>query len=163
MQKITASRAKQNFGELLETVQSGPVAVERHGAIKAIVCSPSVFEAMGAANVLSSTASDLDARRMARADQQLVEKNRLIKHQQIAIQLLVMADAKRDQVIALARGEVARWRSDRLCSRDYADLWEELLARPVDELAQAMSSETMEWAPTLRQNSPWHVVDWQAY
>lgn len=69
-----------------------------------------------------------------------------------------MPPARRRALIALAREEVRRWRRDRLCSADHADRWDELLGRPVGDLARAMCSETSEWGAALRQNSPWHVI-----
>lgn len=152
MHQITASHAKQNFGELLEALAHGPVAIERHKKIKAIVCAPEAFQA------LSSEASILAERRAARAAQRLVEKDRLIRHQKLAIDLLLMPKDRRDALIQRALAEVARWRRERLCSADYADRWEDLLLRPVEELAQAMASESLDWGTALRQNSPWPVV-----
>ncbi len=153
---MTASRAKQNFGALLEAVAKGPVAIERHKSIKAIVCSPGLFRAVEGH---SSSERHLEHRRAARAAQQLVEKNRLIKHQKLAIDLLQMPETKRSELIALARAEVLKWRRDRLCSTDYADWWDDLLGRSTGDLVQAMCSETFEWAAALRQNSPWHVIE----
>lgn len=152
MQQVTSSHAKQNFGELLEALAHGPVAIERHKKIKAIVCSPEMFRDQ------SSAERVLVERRAARAAQLLIEKDRLIKHQKLAIDLLLMSKVKRAELIRRAREEVARWRRDRLCSPDYADRWDDLLSRPVEELARAMGSDSLEWGPALRQNSPWHVV-----
>ncbi len=157
MDKMTASRAKQNFGELLEALAKGPVAIERHKSIKAIVCSPETFH--GTAGGFSSTSLALEDRRAARTAQQLVEKNRLIKHQKLAIDLLLMPEGKREELIARARAEVLRWRRDRLCSTDYADRWDDLLSCSVGDMAQAMCSETLEWGTALRQNSPWHLIE----
>jgi len=157
MERMTASRAKQNFGELLEALARGPVAIERHKSIKAIVCSPETFH--GAVQAHSTAGRALEGRRAARAAQQLVEKNRLIKHQKLAIELLLMRQTQREELMAQARAEVQRWRRDRLCSTDYADRWDELLGQSMEDLARAMCSETLEWAAALRQNSPWHVID----
>lgn len=157
MEKMTASRAKQNFGELLEAIAKGPVAIERHKSIKAIVCSPENFH--GTAGGFSSSSRALEDRRAARSAQQLVEKNRLIKHQKLAIDLLLMPEGKREELIARAREEVLRWRRDRLCSTDYADRWNDLLGCSVGDLVHAMCSETLEWGSALRQNSPWHVIE----
>ena len=157
MDKITASHAKQNFGELLEAVAKGPVAIERHKSIKAIVCSPETFHKT--VDGKSSQGRALEDRRAARASQQLVEKNRLIKHQKLAIDLLLMPQAKREELVARARAEVLRWRRDRLCSIDYVNRWDDLLGLAIGDLAQAMCSETIEWGTALRQNSPWHVIE----
>lgn len=157
MEQMTASRAKQNFGELLEAVARGPVAIERHKSIKAIVCSPEAFHRTGEGQSTSGQA--LEDRRVARAAQQLVEKDRLIKHQKLAIDLLLMPQTQREELIARARSEVQRWRRDRLCSTEYADRWDELLGLSIGDLALAMCSETREWSAALRQNSPWHVIE----
>jgi hypothetical protein len=149
---MTSSHAKQHFGELLDAVAQGPVAIERHRKIKAIVSSPDAFNGPAAAGQV------LAGRQAARAAQALVDKDRLIKHQRLAIELLVMPEAERTALIARARGEVAKWRRDRLCSADYADRWDELLALPIADLARRMCSDLMGWGVALRQNSPWHVV-----
>lgn len=154
---MTSSQAKQNFGALLEAAAKGPVAIERHKSIKAVVCSPELFRAR--VEGLSLPGRALEDRRAARVDQQLVEKNRLIKHQKLAIELLLMPETKRQDLIARARSEVLRWRRDRLCSTDYADRWDELLDRPVGDMSKIMCSETLEWGSALRQNSPWHVIE----
>jgi PHD/YefM family antitoxin component YafN of YafNO toxin-antitoxin module len=152
MQQMTSSRAKQNFGELLDALARGPVAIERHRKVKAIVCSPEDFdERSGAAHLLAE-------RRAARQAQLLVDKDRLIKHQRLAIKLLLMPSAMRAELVARARAEVVRWRRDRLCSVDYADRWDGLLDLPVEDLALAMGSESLDLGTALRQNSPWHVV-----
>lgn len=157
MERMTSSQAKQNFGALLEAAAKGPVAIERHKSIKAVVCSPELFRAR--VEGLSLPGRALEDRRAARVDQQLVEKNRLIKHQKLAIELLLMPETKRQDLIARARSEVLRWRRDRLCSTDYADRWDELLDRPVGDMSKIMCSETLEWGSALRQNSPWHVIE----
>ena len=157
MERMTSSRAKQNFGGLLEAAAKGPVAIERHKSIKAVVCSPELFRAR--VEGLSLPERALEDRRAARVAQQLVEKNRLIKHQKLAIELLLMPETKRQDLIARARSEVLRWRRDRLCSKDYADRWDELLGRSVGDMSKIMCSETLEWGSALRQNSPWHVIE----
>ena len=157
MKQMSSTQAKQNFGELLEALARGPVAVERHGKVKAIVCSPEDFGQRADARS-ASTDRALAARRAARAAQQLVEKDRLIRHQKLAIELLLAPRAVRSALLRRARAEVARWRRDRLCSPDYADRWDALLDRPIEDLARAMSSDTLEEGTALRQNSPWTVV-----
>jgi PHD/YefM family antitoxin component YafN of YafNO toxin-antitoxin module len=152
MQQMSASRAKQNFGELLEALTRGPVAIERHKTVKAIVCSPETFrDRPDAGHALAQ-------RRAARSAQQLVERDRLIKHQKLAIDLLTMPPAKREKLLEQARAEVARWRQDRLCSVDYADRWDELLRLPVKDLARGMCEDPRGWGRGLRQNSPWTFV-----
>lgn len=100
----------------------------------------------------------LAERRAARADQALLEKDRLIRHQRQAIELLLMSPEQCEDLIVQARLQVDRWRRERLCSADYIERWEQLLALPVTELARAMGSDTLEWGNALRQNSPWPVV-----
>ena len=157
MERMTSSRAKQNFGGLLESVAKGPVAIERHKSIKAVVCSPELFRTQ--VEGLSFPERALEERRAARVAQQMVEKNRLIKHQKLAIELLLMPETKRQDLIARARSEVLRWRRDRLCSTDYANRWDEILGLSVGDMSKVMCSETLEWGSALRQNSPWHVIE----
>lgn len=152
MRQFSSTRAKQSFGELLEAAARGPVAIERHGRIKAIVASPQTFHAAGAAQ------ADLAQRRAARLNQTLLEKERLIRHQKVAIQLLTLPARERRALIRQARAVVERWRADNLCSRDYIDRWQSLLELPIDELASAMTSDADGWGNALRQNSPWAAV-----
>jgi prevent-host-death family protein len=44
MQVMTASDAKNKFGQLLDTAQTGPVRVQRQGRDVAVVLSPSEYE-----------------------------------------------------------------------------------------------------------------------
>lgn len=152
MQHMTASNAKQNFGELLEALAQGPVAIERHKKIKAIVCAPEAFQPAHRAG------GQMLERRHARAAQETVEKDRLIKHQRLAIELLTMPKSQSNALIRQARAEVDRWRRDRLCSPDYGDRWDELLSLPRADMARAMCGDAQGWGTALRQNSPWHVV-----
>ena len=46
MKTISASDAKNNFGELMDTVQRGPVSIEKHGRPVAVLISQAHFEAM---------------------------------------------------------------------------------------------------------------------
>jgi len=149
MRQISSSHAKQNFGELLEAAAREPVAIERHKKVKAIVCSPEAFRGT------ADRDAQLAARRVARAAQALVDKDRLIKHQRLAIDLILLPAKQREALIAGARAEVERWRRERLCSEDYIARWDGLLSLPVEELARAMASESLEWGTALRQNSPW--------
>ncbi len=154
MQHMTASQAKQNFGELLDAAMRGPVAIERHGKTRAVVLSPEAFAERSGADAGDALAR----RRAARAAQLLVDKDRLIRHQKLAVELLLMPPARRQALIAKARAEVGRWRRDRLCSPDYADRWVALLDLPARDLARALASDTLEWGVALRQNSPWPAV-----
>jgi len=152
MKQITSSAAKQNFGELLDAAAQAPVAIERHKKVRAIVCSPEEFQRRAGPEAL------LANRRAARAAQALVEKDRLIKHQRLAIHLLLAPRAEQRALIERACQEVARWRRDHLCSADYSDRWDALLKLPVKELAQIMGSENLDWGVALRQNSPWQRI-----
>ena len=148
MRRFTATQAKQSFGELLRAAQDGPVAIERHHQVQAIMASPDRF----------AQADELDARRaarrLARAQQDIVERDRLIKHQQLAIELLTQPAAKRQALIRNARAVVEQWRTRGLCSADYIDRWTRLLALPPRELAQAITGDAEGWGTALRQNSP---------
>jgi PHD/YefM family antitoxin component YafN of YafNO toxin-antitoxin module len=152
MHRMNASEAKQRLRGLIESLDEGPVAIERHKKVVAIVCSPASYAAA------TSAREGLEGRLAARAAQTLRERERLIKHQRWAIELLLMPKSKRSSCIEKARNEVARWRSEHLCSTDYADRWDELLGLPVGRLAVAMTSEQDGWGTALRQNSPWHVA-----
>jgi PHD/YefM family antitoxin component YafN of YafNO toxin-antitoxin module len=152
MRPMSSTHAKQNFGELLEEAARGPVAIERHGKLKAIVCSPEAFRER------SGHEGQLAERRAARAAQALLDRDRLIKHQRLAIDLLLMPAEQSEALIAQARREVDRWRRDRLCSLDYIERWEQLLGLPLNELVRAMGSDSLEWGTALRQNSPWLLV-----
>ena len=152
MKPITASTAKQNFGELLAAAALAPVAIERHQKVVAIICSPELFNARPVADLAQAE------RRAARAAQLLVEKDRFIKHQRLAIQLLTATRAEQKAMVARARQEVARWQHERLCSVDYVAAWTKLLNLPVKELALAMGCEDPGWGPALRQNSPWSAL-----
>ena len=152
MQRMTATQAKQNFGELMDALAQGPIAIERHGKVRAILCTPDTFAGQ------TGGGDDLAERRAARAAQQLVDQGRLIKHQKLAVELLLTPRRQQREAIAQARAEVARWRRERLCSPDYADRWDALLDLPVEKLARAMSDESLDWGRALRQNSPWHTA-----
>lgn len=149
MQQMSSTQAKQSFGELLEAAERGPVAIEKHHKIKAIVASPAYFENA------RRDAGELADRRAARVQQGALEKDRLIKHQRIAIDLLTLPAAERAAVIDSALDTVHRWRTEGLCSQDYIEKWQALLQLAVPELARAMTSDLDGWGVALRQNSPW--------
>ncbi len=148
MRRFTATQAKQSFGDLLRAVQEGPVAIERHHQVQAIIASPDRF---AQADVVEARRA---ARRLARAQQDLVERDRLIKHQQLAIDLLTRPAPERQALIRRARAVVEQWRARGLCSADYIDRWSQLLALPPRELAQAITGDAEGWGTALRQNSP---------
>ena len=147
MDKITASAAKQNFGELLERAASGPVAIERHGKVVAAVVPPGWLDG----------GSRMDPRLRAREEQHLVEQQRLMAHQRIGIELL-SRKGRRKPMLDAARREVRRWADQQLCSQDYIDRWSEWLALPDVELVDRMCSDAEGWGKAMRQNSPFTVA-----
>lgn len=150
MYRMRASQAKQSFGELLRRAAHEPVAIERHKRIEAIVMPP------GALPPDDSRALELAERRLARARQQLMEHERLIRHHRIALDLATLPAAGRRRLIAQARSRVAQWREKGTSSRDYIDRWTEILALPPAQVARAIVSDLGGWGTALRQNSPFH-------
>ena len=149
MQQISSTRAKQNFGALLSAAAMEPVAIEKHGRVQAIVAAPQYFA--GA----QSSADVMGVRRLARLGQTLMEKNRLIRHQRIAFDLVTAPATFRKKMVARAQQVVAQWRREQLCSLDYIDRWSAILQLPPLEMAAQMTSDVNAWGPALRQNSPW--------
>jgi PHD/YefM family antitoxin component YafN of YafNO toxin-antitoxin module len=90
MQQFSSTQAKQNFGQLMKASALAPVAIERHGKVQAILMSPAFHSAARA------TQDPLAERRLARLQQAGVEKDRLIRHQRIALDLLTLAPAERE-------------------------------------------------------------------
>lgn len=126
-----------------------PVAIEKHGRVQAIVAAPQYFA--GA----QTSADVMGARRLARLGQTLMEKNRLIRHQRIAFDLVTAPAAGRKKMVARAQEVVAQWRREQLCSLDYIDRWSAILQLSPREMAAQMTSDVDAWSPALRQNSPW--------
>lgn len=149
MKQFSSTRAKQNFGELLSAATLEPVAIEKHGRLQVIVAPPHFFTAAQA------SVDGLQARRLARLGQTVVEKNRLIRHQRIAFDLVTVPAAVRKKMIIGAKEIVERWRREQLCSRDYIDRWSAILRLPAKEMALQMTSDDNPWGQALRQNSPW--------
>ena len=149
MKQFSATQAKQNFGELLGAAAHGLVAIERHGKVQAIIAAPQFFNQAPVPDALAP-------RQIARLRQSVIEKDRLIRHQRIALALVTASRRKRAQMLAAAQAVVRRWRTDGLCSADYIDRWSAILALPVAEMALQMTGEgNNDWGPALRQNSPW--------
>jgi hypothetical protein len=148
-QQFSSTQAKQNFGQLIKASAVAPVAIERHGKVQALVMSPAFH---GAAR---ATQDPLAERRLARQQQAGVEKDRLLRHHRIALDLLTLPPAEREGLIQQARDTVDRWRQEQLSSRDYVDRWAALLALPLHQLAREMVSDADGWGTALRQNSPW--------
>ena len=149
LRQITASQAKQGFGALMQAAQAGPVAVERHRKVQVVVVSPEHFAA-------SARLADPKAqRKLARLNQALVERDRLIRHQKIAIDLLTLPRPDSLRLVKRARSMVERWRAEGLCSADYIQRWSDILRLPVKSMAAAIVSDLDGWGNALRQNSPW--------
>lgn len=147
MKQFSSTHAKQYFGEVMKAAGVAPVAIERYGKVEAIVAAPQFFQPAGA---------DVAAeRRHVRLQQAMVEKDRLIRHQRIALDLVTAPAKARDAMIGEALKVVERWRRERLCSDDYIDRWSEILRQPVRDMAMTMVSDADGWGPALRQNSPW--------
>jgi len=147
MDKITASEAKQRFGDVLERASAAPVAIERHGKVVAAMVPAEWLDRHEA----------LDERKLARERQRLVEQRRLMAHQRIGIELLAKP-ASRKQLLQAARKEVRRWAERQLCSADYIDRWNDWLALPEAELVLRMCSDADGWGNAMRQNSPFGAL-----
>ncbi len=145
MKSVSASDAKQNFGELLADAAKGPVRIVRHG--KAVA-------AMVPADWLERHAAQADPRLVARAAQRQRDLAREDKHRRIALALLMASPKERKAMIAQARSMVDRWQAEALCSQDYITGWRAWLSLPAPELAKAMTSNDDAWARPMRQNSP---------
>jgi hypothetical protein len=145
MKTISASDAKQNFGELLADAAKGPVRIVRHG--KAVA-------AMVPAAWLAQQPTQVNPRAAARAAQQALDLAREDKHRRIALALLTAPAKERKAMIDQAKRMVARWQAEQLCSSDYIEGWRAWLKLPAVELAQAMTSTDDAWAKPMRQNSP---------
>ncbi|MDO8767225.1 MAG: type II toxin-antitoxin system Phd/YefM family antitoxin [Burkholderiaceae bacterium] len=149
MQHFTSSQAKQNFGELLKAAELGPIAVERHRKVQVIVITPEHLAAY------QQPIDPKAERRLARLNQSLVERNRLIRHQKIAIDLLTLPSSESAQLIENAHAMVKRWSKEHLCSADYIQRWSDILNMPLKQMAAAIVSDDDGWGTALRQNSPW--------
>lgn len=144
MNELSATAAKQNFGEALRAAATGPVAISKHGRVVAVLAA--------------AGAPMPEDRRLARERQMAVELRRLIKHQQIAIALLSEPGRVAARMIDEARGVVDQWERSGACSQDYIVAWRRLLALPVRELAVRMCGDLNGWGNALRQNSPFRAA-----
>lgn len=149
MPSFSSSDAKQQFGQLLKQAASGPVAIEKHGKIAAYVVSPESF------SLAQNIGAEKSARQLARANQAMIEQNRLIRHHKIAFDLATLDDDQLAQLIGDAQAVVARWRAERICSADYIQKWATILSMQPRQMASAIVSDVDGWGPSLRQNSPW--------
>ena len=145
MKSVSASDAKQNFGELLAEAAKGPVRIVRHGKPVAAIVPPAWLE---------QNAVRVDPRVAARAAQKELERAREDRHRRIALALLIAPARERKAMIAQARRMVDRWEAEHLCSPDYIEGWRAWLKLPPAHLAQAMTSTEDPWARPMRQNSP---------
>ena len=152
MQTITASFAKQNFGQALLMSAQGPVRIERHRKTVAGLVSPRVLDALEQRDQIH------DERRTARQSQMQTEQERVRWHQRLAIHLLCVRPHARRKILAAARGEVQRWQDQRLCSPDYIHRWRQWLQLDVRQLAQMMCGDAGDWGTAMRQNSPFRVT-----
>lgn len=149
MEQFSSTRAKQSFGQVLLASTSAPVAIEKHGKVMAILASPEFFERAQAVSEASAS------RVVARITQASVEKDRLIRHQRIALDLALLPPSEASRLIRNAMSVVNRWRNERLCSKDYIEKWDEILHLPPKKMAEIIVSDMDGWGPSMRQNSPW--------
>lgn len=149
MDVISATRAKQNFGEVLDAAMRSPVAIGKHGKVRAIL------SALEHWNAQSGSAHGNSEQKLARAQQAIVERDRLIRHHRIALDLLTLPAADARRLVRDAQEQVRRWREQRLCSQDYIERWERMLSLPLRQLARSLVDDHEGWGTALRQNSPW--------
>jgi transcriptional regulator with XRE-family HTH domain len=76
------------------------------------------------------------------------------RHAVLAARLLAGPRRKASALVARARAVVDRWERESLCSGHYVSRWREMLAGPVEGVAQALL-EPGEWRDALFQNTPW--------
>lgn len=148
MNTVPASRVKQNFGEILALAAFTPQGIERHGKLVAALVPPDWL----------ARQVNFDERRAARVAQQQVEKQRLMAHQALGIELFCSAAADQRSLLAAASREVDRWQAGQLCSADYIARWREWLALPLKQLVQRMCSDAAGWGNAMRQNSPFSAL-----
>ncbi len=148
-QHIPASFVKQNFGQVLAMAALGPVSIERHKVVVAALVPPHWL----------ARADAVDERKLARARQAGVEQARLMRHQQLAIELLCADAPTRLARTSAACDVVKRWQSEGLASADYVQRWREWLELPTTDLAKLMCSDAQGWGAAMRQNSPFSAVE----
>jgi len=95
----------------------------------------------------------LEARRLARFEQQVRLEEQRNRHLRLALALAGDRAAAR-RLIGKAKNVVERWRRNRTCSPLYIKRWSALLALPPAELAKAMAAFG-EWENAMFQNTPW--------
>lgn len=149
MLQFSSTQAKQCFGQLLQASVSGPVAIEKHGKVKAILASPERFAQAQQQGVQQ------ESRLVARMRQAAVEKDRLIRHHRIALDLALFPADRARALVQQARGMVEKWRDGHLCSSDYIERWEQVLNLAPKKMAEVIVSDMDGWGTAMRQNSPW--------
>ena len=92
---------------------------------------------------------DNDSHQLARLHQAKVEESRFACHQPVAAML---RGDRCNEVVEYAHTQVQKWRDHRLCSHDYIEAWEQLLADPLR--AAAVLEERSPLGQRLRQNTP---------
>lgn len=152
MKSISASYAKQNFGDALLMALDGPVSIEKHGKSVAILSGPSLFKEQDRVKL----------KKMARLQQKNIENERLIRHQKVAIRLLSDPDDVVVSLIEKAKDEVHRWKLLNSCSSDYIERWNSILQNSSREIAHLICSDLDGWGVALRQNSPWKMATYES-
>ena len=92
----------------------------------------------------------LNLRYQARLSHQKVEDSRLLAHAKVAKMLRSSTDM--NIAIRSAEEQIAKWRVGQLCSPDFIESWEYLLAHPAE--AAAVLENNSPLSVRLRQNSP---------
>jgi transcriptional regulator with XRE-family HTH domain len=95
----------------------------------------------------------LQARRLARFEQQVKLEEQRNRHLRLALALAGDRALAR-RLIGKAQNVVDLWRRKRTCSPLYIKRWSALLALPPAELAKAMTT-LGEWENAMFQNTPW--------
>lgn len=78
---------------------------------------------------------------------------RLERHRAIAKNLLEGPDQVTLNLMSMARATVALWRAERICSLDYIEQWDAVLAKCPTELAAVITTVDPYW-DAMRQCSP---------
>ncbi len=93
----------------------------------------------------------LEARRLARLQQEDRENWRLAAHAAVAARL--RAGGAAPEILAAARRQIALWQQGRLCSRDYISAWQEVIAAGPQRVADVLE-ERSPYGMRMRQNTP---------
>ncbi|MDA1117662.1 MAG: type II toxin-antitoxin system Phd/YefM family antitoxin [Proteobacteria bacterium] len=134
---VSATAAKQHFGELLARAARGPVGIVRHGRVVAYVVPP---------ESVAPPPSGVQAMLRARALQ--AEKHEARRREQLVFAKNL---APRDRSAALT--VVAGWETQQLCSPVYIKAWRALLALPRTAL-RAKLAQGDDLTRVLLANSP---------